>query len=313
MGNIKKYLIIDGSAVLHRAYHALPLFTSKSGVPTNAIHGFIKMTMSLIERLEPQFLSIAFDTPKKTFRKELAASYQSQRPKNPEEFNVQVPLVQEFLRLANLKYYLKEGFEADDVISTLVTKANQQEPDLFTYILTGDKDILQLVAKNTMVIMPKKGVSELYYMDEAAVKQKLGISPLQVVDYKALVGDSSDNYSGIKGIGPKTANKLLDDYQSLDQIYQNLDKLDLSLRQKLEVNHDNALLSKKLAQLVADVEIDFRLKDSQLAKLVATPSLLQYCDQYSLKGIKKQLMATGKSDHHKKSVDKTTENQLSFF
>ncbi len=312
MGNMK-YLIIDGSAVLHRAYHALPLFTSAQGVPTNAVHGFIKMTLSLIDRLAPDFLTIAFDTPKKTFRKELVASYQSQRPKNPEEFKVQVPLVQEFLRLAGLKYYLKEGYEADDVISTLVVLANQEEPDLFTYILTGDKDILQLVAPKTMVIMPKKGVSELYYMDEAAVKQKLGITPAQVVDYKALVGDSSDNYAGIKGIGPKTANKLLEDYQNLNRIYQHLDQLDLSLRQKLEVNRDNALLSKKLAQLVNNVEIDFKLKDNQLAKLTLTSSLQQYCDQYSLRSIKKQLEATGKRHTNEKSVDKTTENQLSFF
>lgn len=312
MGNIKKYLIIDGSAVLHRAFHALPMFTSNSGVPTNAVYGFIKMTLSLINQLQPDFISIASDTPVPTFRKKLMPNYQAQRPKAVDEFKVQIPIVQEFLKLAKIKNFLKEGFEADDVISTLTKQGRDEMPGLFVYILTGDKDILQLVEKDVMVVMPKKGVSSLYYMDQAAVIKKLAVRPTQVVDYKALVGDPSDNYPGIKGIGPKTATKLLENYQTLENIYKNLEQLDKSIRQKLQDNKQEAIMSKKLAKLVDNVDIDFNLGENQVSDLVLTPELIAFLHKYSLNSIKKQLESLGKRKKDV-SVDKSDQNQLSFF
>ena len=312
MGNMKKYLIIDGSAVLHRAFHALPMFTSRAGIPTNAVYGFIKMTLSLVNQLQPDFLSIASDTPVPTFRKKLMPNYQAQRPKVADEFKVQIPLVQEFLKLSQIGNYLKEGFEADDVISTLSKLSREESPDLFVYILTGDKDILQLVEKNTMIVMPKKGVSSLYYMDEEAVVKKLGISPMQVVDYKALVGDPSDNYPGIKGIGPKTATKLLAKYKTLENIYQHQQELDLSLQQKLIDFEKEALLSKKLAKLVDNVEIDFSLKDNIVNNLNLTPELKAFLSKYSLNSIEKQIMKEIRGQKES-SVDKSDQNQLSFF
>lgn len=313
MGNIDQYLIIDGSALLHRAYHALPDFSSKDGVPTNALFGFMKMTLSLITKIEPQYLSVAFDTPVPTFRKQLLPTYQAQRPKADEAFKVQVPLVHEFLHLAKIPLYLKEGYEADDVIATIAHLALKEQPQLQVKIVTGDKDILQLVDKQVMVLMPKSGVSNLFYLDEEAVKEKLGICSQQVVDYKALVGDPSDNYKGIKGVGPKTAIKLLKKYQTLENIYKHLDELDVSLRSKLEISQQQALLSKQLAQLVSNVEIAYALSQAKYQQLVLDESLADFCERYNLHSLKKQLQQFAKTNKAAKLVDKREDNQLSFF
>jgi DNA polymerase I len=310
---MNKYLIIDGSALLHRAYHALPMFVSAEGVPTNALHGFSKMALSLLERLRPTYFSVIFDTPKTTFRKKLVSSYQAQRPKTPDEFKVQVPLVQEFLRLAKLNYYFKEGFEADDVISTITNKAQGIDPELMVYIFTGDKDILQLVSKRTQILMPKVGVSSLFYMDEEAVRDKFGISPSQIVDFKALVGDASDNYQGVSGIGPKTAAKLLLEYKTIDNLYAQLGKIKPALREKLQADKQQAFLAKKLAQLVNDVEVEFALDSNLLNMPPLTPELVNFCDRFSLKSLKKHISRFNKEKTVNNSVDKQGQNQLSFF
>ena len=314
MGNLNNYLLIDGSALLHRAYHALPPFSSPDNIPTNALFGFAKMTLSLINKINPNYISVAFDTPVPTFRKKLLPTYQAQRPKAEESFKVQVPLVQEFLQLAKIPLYLKEGFEADDVIATISSQALKKDKELKIKIVTGDKDILQLVNKQVMVLMPKTGVSNLFYMDTIAVREKLGIDPEQVVDYKALVGDSSDNYGGIKGIGPKTATKMLSKYQTLENIYQHIEELDLSLREKLELNRENALLSKQLAKLVNNVDIDFKVEKTKFESLNLSIELAAFCERYGLYSLKKQLQQLQKSKKiEDKSVDKPDNNQLSFF
>lgn len=313
MGNIAKYLIIDGSALMHRAYHALPLFYSQNGTPTNVLHGFIKMTLSLLAQFEPVFVSVAFDTPKPTFRKKLLISYQAQRPKAPDEYKIQVPLVQQFLALAKIKNYALEGYEADDVISTLVNLACQNKPELQIYIVTGDKDLLQLVNQQITVLMPKSGVSNLFFMDESAVERKLGIKPSQVVDYKTLVGDSSDNYSGVKGIGPKTATKLLNRYQTISNLYCHLDDLEPALRQKFADNKEQVKLSQQLAQLVNHLNINFKLEDSLLPSLSLNSGLVDFCDQYNLKTLKNQLTKMVKTTTKQKAVDKQAQDQLSFF
>jgi len=310
---MSKYLIVDGSALLHRAYHALPLFTSKEGVPTNALHGFSKMLLSLLEKVQPTFLSVAFDTPIPTFRKQLVPSYQAQRPKASADFIQQIPLVKEFLQLAGFNYFLKEGFEADDVIGTMAKRAAKNKQKPLIYIFTGDKDILQLVNKNTWVLMPKMGVSSLYYMNQEAVKEKLGILPSQIVDYKALVGDPSDNYQGVKGVGPKTAVKLLLKYQTLDNLYHHLNELENNLKQKLLDHKEQAVLAKKLAQLVNNVELEFDLDKNVLKPISVTKELLGFCERYGLKSLKKQLVQIKSKTELNNSVDKQGLNQLSFF
>jgi len=311
---MEKYLLIDGSAVIHRAYHALPLFNSQNGTPTNALFGFIKMLMALTERLKPTYLSVVYDTPVKTFRKELMPSYQSHRPPTPDEFKVQIPLTQTFLDKAEIKFYLKEGFEADDVIATIADKIKKQDK-LHLYIVTGDKDILQLVNDRVTVVMPKTGASDLNYLDPEGVKKRLGISPEMIVDYKALVGDPSDNYPGVRGIGPKSAVNLLSEYNGIEDIYKHIDQLDKRTAGLLEQYKENALLCAKLAKLVNDVEVPFVLKDNTFKGFTPEDTLLDFCDEYSLKSIKQQLLRIkfAKPQTEVRAVDKTDDNQLSFF
>jgi DNA polymerase I len=305
---MKKLLIIDGAAVLHRAFHALPPFTAPDGTPTNALHGFIKIQLSLVDRIEPEYLAVAFDTPKPTFRKKLLKTYQAQRPKASEEFKVQVPLVLEFLKLINVPVYMLPGFEADDVIGTIVKKKIK---DLHKYIITGDKDILQLVDETTTVVMPKKGVSEMGFYNEQIVVERMGVSPKQIVDFKALVGDSSDNYKGVKGIGPKKAQTLLYKYGNLNSIYEHLDELDSRTRGLLLESKDNAYLSQTLAKIRTDLETDFKLKDCLLDFNTKTEELNNFFDKWSLRSIKKQVER--KQKNKQSSVDKSDDNQLSFF
>lgn len=307
-----KYLIIDGSAILHRAYHALPPFTAKDGTPTNAVHGFVKMLITLLRRVEPSYMAVVFDTPKPTFRKLLLPSYQAQRPKAPDDYKVQVPLTQEFLEKARLSFYLKEGYEADDVIATIVRQVKQKHPAMQFFIATGDKDILQLVDKTTMILMPKSGMSSLNYMDKEAVRSLLGVEAEQVVDYKALVGDPSDNYSGVKGVGPVTAQKLLYKYKTLEGIYEHLAQLEPNLAKKLREEKNEAMLSQRLARLVSDVELAFRLEASAFKGINLNQELESYCDRLSLHSIKKQLGAALTATK-KPQVDNNHTDQLSFF
>jgi DNA polymerase-1 len=311
---MEKYLLIDGSAVIHRAYHALPLFNAQNGTPTNALYGFIKMLLSLTKRIEPNYFSVVYDTPVRTFRKELLSSYQSQRPPTPEEFKVQLPLTQKFLQKAGVKYYLKEGFEADDVIATIANKVKNRD-NLHLYILTGDKDILQLVNERVTVIMPRTGASDLNYLDPEGVKKRLGVSPERVVDYKALVGDPSDNYPGVRGIGPKTAIKLLEKYGGVAALYEQLDQLDQKTAQLLRQNKENALLCTKLAKLVSNVELPFTLEEASFEGFTPKAELIKFCEEYTLSSIKHQLskLKTFSVQEEAGAVDKTDDNQLSFF
>ncbi|MEK9179380.1 MAG: 5'-3' exonuclease H3TH domain-containing protein, partial [Patescibacteria group bacterium] len=280
------------------------------GVPTNALHGFAKMVITLRETIAPHYMAICFDTPVPSFRKKILTTYQAQRPKAPDEFKIQIPLAQEFCVKAKMPIFLKEGFEADDVIGTITKKAHEQLPDLHMYIFTGDKDILQLVTVDTTIIMPKIGVSTISYMDCDAVKGKMGIGPELIVDFKALVGDSSDNYSGVKGIGPKKAQDLLAKYKSLAGIYNHLEELDLRTKELLLTNRENAFVSQDLARIRTDVDVNFTLQDTAVPESYLNQELSIFLDSYSLISVKKQMM---KKNMALVVVDKQDTNQLSFF
>lgn len=312
---MEKFLIFDGSAVLHRAYHALPSLTNTEGVPTNALYGFAKMVITLREIVNPRYLTVCFDTPVPSFRKKLLATYQSQRPKMADEFKVQIPLAQGFCEKAKISKFLKEGFEADDIIGTIVHRAQQTEKELHIYIFTGDKDLLQFVNQTTTVIMPKVGVSQVSYMDENAVEVKLGVGPKFVVDYKALIGDSSDNYGGVKGIGPKRAQELLKKYNSLENIYANISELDRRTKELLTQNKESAFLSQNLAQIRTNVDFDFQLSYAEAPSVFMSNELSEFLDTYSLFSVKKQLLQkkTLKESTKQPVVDKQDTNQLSFF
>lgn len=269
-----RLVLIDGNAILHRAYFALPPLTTSSGELLNAVYGFTAMLLRVIQDLNPKYLAVAFDTAEPTFRHMEYVGYQAQRPKMATELAGQIGRVREVLRALGIPIYEVPGFEADDVIGTLAKQAcltekrgkkktRKDTEKIEVVIVSGDQDMLQLVSKNIKVYAPIRGLSETQIFDQKAVKEKMGIVPNQIVDYKGLVGDPSDNYPGVPGVGPKTASELLKKYKSVDNIYKHLDQLPETLARKLTEGRELAELSQKLAKIVADVPIKLNLKKCQ--------------------------------------------------
>ena len=259
----KKILIIDSNALIHRAYHALPPFTTKEGVLVNAVYGYITTLKNAIDRIEPDYIVATFDLPGKTFRHHRFEAYKANREKAPDDLYQQIPLVKQFLNSCDIPIYQKEGFEADDVIGSISNQLNHQAK-LEKYIVTGDKDTLQLVNDNTKVFTLGRGITDPVLFDEKKVVEKFKIKPDQVVDYKALRGDPSDNIPGVAGVGDKTATDLILEFGSLENIYNNLDKIkSKAVRAKLEKDKDKAFLSQELAEIKQDIEMDFDLEKTQ--------------------------------------------------
>lgn len=253
-----KLVLIDGNAIMHRAFHALPPLTTPKGKPIGAVHGFTSMLLRVIEDLEPTHLAVCFDRKEPTFRKTLSKAYQAHRPEMDIGLIPQFSKARKILKAMNIAIYDKAGYEADDLIGTI---ASSPKTNKIT-IVTGDKDILQLVNNRVKVYLPIKGLSVAQLMGAKEVKEKLGVTPDQIVDYKALVGDPSDNYKGVPGIGPVTAVKLLSAYKNLKNIYANLDKLPATTAKKLKQGKESALLSQNLAQIQKNISLKFDLKKS---------------------------------------------------
>jgi DNA polymerase-1 len=266
-------VLIDGHALAYRMFFALPLesFTTKSGEPTNATYGFTRTLIDLIRaEAPPQYLAVSFDTGA-TFRDDLFAEYKGTREKMPDELSVQIERIRQVVRALNIPVLELEGYEADDVLGTVAAQVKGSVP---VHIITGDRDLLQLVDDNTRVELPPRragGVSEVY--DAAGVMDYLGVRPDQVVDYKALVGDISDNIPGVKGIGEKTAVKLLAEYGTLANLYAHLDDIKGALRQKLEDGRAAADLSYQLARIVTDAPITVKLADCLTRDIDPVPVL----------------------------------------
>lgn len=266
--NKKKLIIIDSNAVIHRAFHALPPLTTKKGELVNAIYGFLLVFLKAIKEFKPDFIVATFDYPAPTFRHKKYKLYKATRKKAPQELYDQIPKIKEVLGVFNVKVLEKQGFEADDLIGTIakLAKRKQISPEIEIIILTGDLDALQLVDKNTKVYALRKGVKDTVLYDEEKVKEKmLGLIAEQVVDYKALRGDPSDNIPGVGGIGEKTAVDLLLRFKSLDNIYKELKDNTLEIndkvKEKLLDQKDQAMISKMLAEINRDVPVDLDLKD----------------------------------------------------
>ncbi len=262
------FLLVDGSAIVHRAYHALPHFTSSNGEATGAVHGFFSMLFKMMQELNPTRVAIAFDRPKPTFRQQLYVGYQAQRPKMESDLSDQFKMILEILEKANIKSYAVDGFEADDVIGTMSDEANKK--GIFTYIVTGDRDMLQLVDEDTRVFMPIKGISEVSIFNAEKVREKYGINPPQIVELKALMGDASDNYPGVLGIGPKTAANLINEYETIDNIYNHIDDIaskNAKLAQKLIDGHESCRISHQLAKIVRDVPFAFDFSDCETTNI----------------------------------------------
>jgi len=258
---MSKLLIVDGHAVIHRAYHSIPKLTS-NGQPVNALYGFYSMLLSAISQLNPKYLIVCLDSPGPTFRQSEFVGYRAKRKIPDQDLISQLPLLKSTLEDSKINTLSMGGYEADDLIATVVKKATKKKFIDEIIIITGDKDLMQLVSSKTSLLVPLRGLSETKIFKPKDVKEKLGVNPSQVVDLKALMGDMSDNYPGVAGVGPKAATDLLTQYQTLDNIYSHLIEIKENIREKLTKEKENAYLSKKLATLIDNIPIDLKLSQS---------------------------------------------------
>jgi len=267
---LKKLILIDGNALVHRAYHALPRFIAPDGRLVNAVYGFISILIKILKDFQPDYILATFDLAGPTFRHQIYKEYKATRVKMPDELYAQIPIIKEALKALNVAIYEKQGFEADDIIGSIV-KMFDNSLKVKTFIFTGDLDTLQLVDRDTEVIALKKGISEVIIYDEKTIFERYGLKPKQLIDFKGLCGDPSDNIIGVKGIGEKTAIDLLKKFGNLENIYKNLEYKDIrlskSIKEKLLKNKNEAFFSRRLATIKTDVDINFKLEDTSCKKL----------------------------------------------
>ena len=311
--SMQKLLLIDGNAILHRAFHAYPdTFSDKKGNPTNAIYGFYAMLLKVLEEVKPDLLTICFDQGAPTFRMNLYAGYHANRPKMQDNLGAQVEPLRDSLKKIGIPVEAIDGYEADDLIGTLAFQAantnrhsgksakadasrikdrswTSQDDGLETIILTGDRDLLQLVNETTKVLMPITGITKSVLMDNAAVEEKYGIKPNQVIDYKALVGDPSDNYPGVGGVGPKTAAGLLQKFETLENIYTHLGDIKPELSTKLAQDAEQAMMCKNLATIHLDAPVHLDTKKSDVENF--TPDkFLEVFEKFNIHSLARRLM-----------------------
>lgn len=285
-----KLVLIDGNAILHRAFHAMPPLTTRSGEPINAVYGLVSMFLRVIQDLKPDAIAVAFDEKEPTFRHKEFGKYQSQRPPTADELSSQFGKARDFFKAAKVPIYSMPGFEADDVIGTIADKSDGD-----VVIVTGDRDILQLVndKKNIKLYMPIAGLTNAKLFAEKEAKERMGVPADKIPDYKALVGDPSDNYPGVSGIGPVTAEKLLEEYDSIDHIYAHLLDIDPKVRQKLEAQKDDAKLFHRLATIVRDVPIKIDYKDMGKWK-IDNIEVLNLFQEFGFKTLTERIKKVGK-------------------
>ncbi|NHI74228.1 DNA polymerase I [Lactococcus garvieae] len=287
-------LLIDGSSLAFRAFFALynqvDRFVAPSGLHTNAIYGFHLMLNNLVERLNPNHLLIAFDAGKTTFRTEMFSAYKDGRARTPDEFREQLPFIKELIEKLGYNHYELKNYEADDIIGTLDKMAELPEAgDYDVTIVTGDKDLIQLADSNTTVEISKKGVAEFESFTPTYLMEKTGLTPEQFIDLKGLMGDSSDNYPGVTKVGEKTALKLLQEWGSIDNLYENIDSLKKSkMKENLIADREMAFLSRTLATIDTKSPIEIDLADT-LIKPVDTAELIKFYDEMGFAQFKAKL------------------------
>ena len=309
---MNRLVLIDGNAILHRAYHALPPLTSPDGKLVNAVYGFSTMLLRLIHDLQPTHVAVAFDRPAPTFRKKLYIDYQAKRPKMDDNLIGQVEQVHEVVHAFGIPIFEMDGYEADDVLGTVCRKMLNAKCQMTNQIqnskrikqsyinqiiiVTGDRDILQLVEdEKVLVYMPTRGLSEGKLFGEKETEERLGVSPKLIPDFKALAGDASDNYPGILGIGPKTAVEILQKAGSIDMLYNHIEKktfgLSDALVKKIQEGKEIALLSHTLATINQEVPIDIDIglfSEKQLTSDKAIETLQMYGFRSLVKRLEKE-------------------------
>lgn len=293
---MNRLVLIDGNAMMHRAYHALPPLTDPDGRPVHVVYGFLSMILRLFHDLKPTHIAVAFDRPGPTFRNHLFAQYQAQRPKMEDDFIGQIALVHDAVTAFGIPLYEQDGYEADDIIGTIATQVASRKSNVEserieqTIIVTGDRDILQLVTdEKTLVFMPTKGLSEGKLYGEHEVRERMGVKPALIPDYKALAGDASDNYPGVPGIGPKTAIFLLETFGSVEALYASLPKVsNKTVQMKLASGKENALLGKTLATIRVDAPIVFDARAARL-RTMDSPSARAILERFHFPSLLRRL------------------------
>lgn len=271
---MKRLVLIDSHAVIHRAYHALPPLTTPAGDPINAVYGFTTILLRILRELKPDYVAAAFDLSGPTFRHVAYERYKAQRPETPSDLASQFAKTKELLASFGIPVFEKEGYEADDVIGTIAKKLEKQK-NIEIIVVTGDMDTLQLVRPRLKVYAMKKGISDTVIYNEKAVRERYGFGPKQLVDFKGLRGDPSDNIPGVKGVGEKTATELIKKFGSIESIYKALKtgnkKISSAVAERLRAGKDDALFSKELATIKTDVPVEIEF--TELAKKMTIRTL----------------------------------------
>jgi DNA polymerase I len=309
---MRKLVLVDGNAIVHRAYHALPPLSRKDGKLTNAVYGFFAMILKITSDLNPDSLIVCFDRAAPTFRKQMYAGYQATRPQMEDDLSYQFGLIHEVLEKIKVCIFELDGYEADDLIGTLAKQAIDNNEFDQVVILTGDRDLLQLVNKDVLILAPIVGVTKMILFDEEKVREKYGLEPSRLVDYKALVGDASDNYPGVTGVGPKTASSLINNFGSLEGIYENLGEVNPKVAEKLATDAEQAVLAKKLATIETNAPIKLNSDECSLSKL-DRKALLAAFEDLTFNSLISRFKLDKKSTGDKTQVKEKSEDQMNLF
>ncbi|MDZ4385111.1 MAG: DNA polymerase, partial [Candidatus Moranbacteria bacterium] len=284
----KKLVVIDGNAIIHRSFHALPPLSTKSGELVNAVYGFASTLLSVIERFQPDYILATFDLAAPTFRHKEYVEYKATRTKAPDELYAQIERVKELVRAFNIPIYEKEGFEADDVIGTVVKQSEKLDAGIENIIVTGDLDTLQLVTEKTKVYALRRGITDTVLYGAPEVMERFGLRPDQMIDYKSLRGDASDNIPGVKGIGEKTATDLLQKYDTVEKVYENIAEIKGAVKDKLEKDKAQAFKSKWLATIVLDAPVKLEL-DKAITREFDRPTIVKLFQELNFFSLIKRL------------------------
>jgi DNA polymerase-1 len=304
---MSKLLLVDGSALLHRAYHAYPPLKTKTGEIVGAVYGVTSILIGALHEVQPTHVMVAWDLPKPTFRHKKYVGYKAQRPKADAEMVEQIPMVKKVIETMGIVQLAEEGYEADDIIGTL-SKLEVDDNDIV--ILTGDQDTMQLVSDHVRVLTPAKGANPpvLYGPDE--VFNKYGVHPEQIVDYKALLGDSSDNIPGVAGIGPKGASSLLKMFGSLERIYRDIKEVQVHfgelLAKKLADGKESAILSRELSEIVVDMPLTLTMEEMEYHDF-KTEAVKNIFEELGFKSMVKRFFLD------ESASNKKIDNQISLF
>lgn len=266
----------------------MPPLTTRNGEPINAVYGLVSMFLRIVQDLKPDAITVAFDEKEPTFRHKEFKKYQSQRPPTADELSSQFMKARDFFKAAGVPVYSKPGYEADDVIGTIAEKSKGE-----VVIVTGDRDILQLINNKVMLYMPVVGLTNAVLYGKKEATERMGVPPEQIPDYKALVGDSSDNYPGVAGIGPKTAERLLKEYGTIDNIYTHISNIEPNTRKKLEDHKDDAKLFYRLATIVKNVPIKIDFPQMENWRIDG-PEVLNLFEKFGFKTLSDRIKKVGK-------------------